>query len=383
LTVLALCSTHLKVFTEVEEEDQFNTSENVKQQDDLLPSCTSYTCLKEQTDCIHEYNYGGIKQTVLSPCNSGNHCQTNGGNDYGKCVPTTPYTESGRYPYPGEKFKDYTYCTLFDADTGKKDIGLPDIISNLDTCPGKKESEVCKRDQDCVVGFYCIANADPTLRKCTKLVAKDGKCERTTDCENHLLCYGKEADKKCVENFSLEKDTVLEDGSYEEADSFALCKSTQIAYVKSADGKTPTVKKCVEFTYEDATLKTGELKSCSKESDCKYKEGSFTEDGTNVCLCSKSGSHYCRLPYTNNSKAFDEFKKQWIDYITDTNKLTHTTQRRTPLPKSKSKDKVQKAAKNSIQAADSYKADQCVVDVLSSNYIKISSLLVVLIAFLV
>jgi len=132
------------------------------------------------------------------------------------------------------------------------------------------------------------------------------------------------------------------------------------------------------------TLKE-KLKHAKKHSDCKYKDDSGNEVKIlGACQCSKdkSTTGWCKVPYNDNVDAFKEYQKQYLEYVTDTKNEVHRSRGTQPLKSVKSDIKLKNAERESITYTKFYNADKCALKVLTSSYVKISTIALVILAFI-
>jgi hypothetical protein len=344
-----------------------------------LPACPTFTCKSGQSSCRKRVTHDLVSTTVLSDiCKSSEACEADDKGTY-SCVSQDVFTDNrGRWSYPGEKCKKDSYCVKYTLNANK-DGGLKkeNILCDKEiTCEGQKAGDKCSGDAQCVAGNYCEIDSKSTEEyrgKCTKLKAPGAACVEATECQNHLLCY----QKVCTELYK-------EEGVIKEYNP-AMCKSTFAIVVAGATEKDPSTYKCQKIKFSGDVDKKDKTKVCKKDSDCTYQdESNATVKIQGSCQCGNNSKpeRYCALPYVGYESAFDDYVKQQLAYVTDAKDETNTKYRYEPLNAVRSSDKVQAASRKATAYVTWFKADSCALKVLSSGYIQISAIVLLILAFI-
>jgi hypothetical protein len=144
-------------------------------------------------------------------------------------------------------------------------------------CPGKKDTEECKADTDCVVGYYC--KDDSTKKVCAAQKAEKESCTNSYQCQNHLVCLGNE----CTAGyFSKQVGTKLE-----EQDGFNLGLLCEYGMVDSKNY-------CTKVTLENQKDATSGLALCDVGTKCTYDfGGKYKVERDCECGYNDKGQGYC------------------------------------------------------------------------------------------
>ena len=290
--------------------------------------CPLYKCLTDGSETCHTYNKAedGLETIQVQKCKDSTK----------KC------------PEAFDSTKNAT-CTVKPEVTGlpageacEKDSNcLGDLKCESKVCAGKDKEAACANDYECKPGLYCDG------KNCKELNKVGTTCKSNTECVNNAFCMG----EKCVEIFSLD------DG--QETNNPVLCKSMNMYFDTTA---MKTYCASSELTTKD----------CPKDGPCIYKttygEGKEVNT-TRPCACKATDSTKLYCPTGTTSDLYKDAIQATKDAFEDA-KNKHVTLK----GESKKFDLAKKAAKAAFSPLLD-DAEDCMLDAyLSTSYLKISFL---------
>ena len=273
-----------------------------------------------------------LEKTRISvrPCSSGYKCENNGlGVGNKACTSTFTLGTEG------------TSCILgLECESGLCIGGKCSVYSDNSSCLSSKE---------CSSNSYCGANL-----KCNPVKSAGEACITNNECQYGYLCGKQEekGDNVCVKMYSIAS------GKY--ASKKELCES---GIVDKGE--------CVDTYYALPEGKT--VKECEKNDDCEMIviRSDRNETTKGKCECTKLGNTYCEYSSKSNEwKNFVQVLSSEVDYY-----KAGTVN----VLKSKSSDYL---LNNKILQAwrktdvRNYDVPDCILDALSSNWIKQSYLII-------
>lgn len=341
--------------------------------------CPKWTCGTTAGDnCLVGKGKKTDGRTVtVNPCNTGKVC------DYkdGDALLDTDVTETCKAPttpvaipaLPGEACTKNEDCQKISFWDGTNYVDKQECKEKV--CVGNKKDDSCKMTDSCLVGLYCAGNPQ-TAGKCAAQLDKDAACVANFDCLNHLLCFN----SKCTDMLSQKVGTKVADKSacISGDTENGVCKNV----IYDAE-KTPS-----------ANISSGLVK-CDFGSKCNYKSVT-SEDGktatafTQDCVCSSNGDGqgYCPLALQDdgNSKLSSSIKDAYLARFKNTKLHSYHRGFETADTASNATDRCllyysfMNFYKSPTCATDVYGYDFSKCNLLSSGFIKVSVMIVMLVA---
>ena len=254
-------------------------------------TCAKYTCKRNQKVCAQSHSVNSVTEVLLSNiCDRKSFCDIGGDPNQifyknvdvnGTCSLKTQLTSLLRYP--GEECKADTDCWSPDKDKypGEKLVGT----CKRGVCQGYGRKQACNETAWCNTGLYCADEG-----KCLPLLRNGASCNKTNQCQNHLLCYEDKCQNKWYSqpegtDVSTKGDLPLE----------YYCQ-----YGRVAGGR------CNSYYNTDAVDAKSHLVKCDAGTDCNYMtidgpktlkcECGFNENGLSYC---PKGQNHCKKFFIN------------------------------------------------------------------------------------
>jgi len=184
--------------------------------------------------------------------------------------------------FPGEKCEKNDDCIKTEDGTGTCD-------EKAKTCTGIADTKECKSTAGCLVGFYC----DEESHKCAAQKAKEGKCKKSSECVNELLCN---AGTCSLAPYTLESGKEL---SADDTDFNGYkCKNNY-----------SHKNKCATLTQEADGDKDGFIE-CQYGDECKYKVDGDEVKAACDCGYNADGKGYCTRGHNKRDKQLNDFYTQ-------------------------------------------------------------------------
>lgn len=249
-------------------------------------TCAKYTCKKHQKVCAHSHSENDVTNVVLSDvCDRKSFCDVGGDPNEvfyknldvnGVCTMKNPINAMLRYP--GEECKADADCWSPDKDKypEEKLVGT----CKYGFCQGYGRRQACKETAWCNIGLYCAQEG-----KCLPLLRDGAQCNKTNECQNHLLCY----EGKCQYKWYSQP-----------AGSDVSSKGDMPLEYYCQFGKV-SGGKCDFYNNTDSADKKSKLVQCDLGTHCNYTtvdgpmtlkcECGFNENGLSYC---PKGHNYCK-----------------------------------------------------------------------------------------
>ena len=260
-----------------------------------------------------------------------------------------PSSKTWKIKYPGEQ------CTSHDQCHKGSEPSIGWCIDGV--CSGKQKDEECKNHTDCVKGYFCNG------LYCERQKGENNFCLDQYECLNYLGCYM----NTCKPYYSLKNGTKLNETNPDRR----LCEMNRID---------ETTNQCAERAYhgvkEEDLTEDGFLK-CEIGYNCNYTTGFYhngkIEVETEPCQCgySSEGQSYCPLPQNINKKYWDKMYKLMNKRLDND---CHTSRRFECYDElsEKQSDEDYFYQRKTVKAHLFKDASNCIIEVLHSNYMKIS-----------
>lgn len=271
-------------------------------------------------------------------------------NNNSTCV-EIPSSKTWKMKYPGEQ------CTSHEQCHKGHEYSIGWCIDGV--CSGKQKDENCTSHTDCIKGYFCNG------LYCERQKGENNFCLNEYECLNYLGCYM----NTCKPYFSLSNGTQLNETNPDKR----LCEMNRIDN---------TTNKCAERKYygvtDDDLTEDGFVK-CEIGYNCNYTTGFYhngqIEVETEPCQCgySSSGQSYCPIPQNINKKYWDKMYKLMNKRLDND---CHTSRRFECYDElsEKQSDEYYFYQRKTVYAHLFKDASNCIIEVLNSNYLKISIL---------
>jgi len=261
-------------------------------------TCARYQCKSKQENCASSHKEAGVINVTLSDtCDKKFHCDIGGkpnevfytDKDFNSktCTANQKPLPSTVLRFPGEDCIKNEDCYTTDKVKYPDEKLVGTCVSGK--CQGYKTGEACKETAWCLAGNYCEAE------KCAPLKKETVDCVKTTECQNHLVCF----EKKCQNKYYSQEAGTDVTGKAD-APLALLCKY----------GKTTSKGVCDFWTSTGTIDKKSDLVSCKEGEKCNYD----TKDGpqTKPCECGYNvdGLSYCPKGDNQSTDKWDKLY-QW------------------------------------------------------------------------